>query len=110
MNGSNKKLDLGDQVRKLREEAGLTQAELGEKAMMSKQQISKIESGERILKGEEISRIIDALDISPNKFFGFEGRRSISEILRDGTVSENKLISLIANVIDEEMFHRDGKQ
>lgn len=104
-----KHLDLGQQVKKFRDEAGLTQEALGEKVYMSKQQISKIETGETALKGEDVLSITRALGISPNKFFGYEGFKSVGEILREGSVLENKLITLLANVIHEEMHSHKGK-
>lgn len=57
---------IGERIRKAREEAGLTQAELGEKTGFSAMGISYLEKGQRKLKIEDLQTIAKALSISPS--------------------------------------------
>lgn len=56
-------MNIGEQIRKYRKEAGLSQKELGQKLGVSQQHIAQYESVKRIPKLETINKIADALDI-----------------------------------------------
>lgn len=58
-------MNIGEQIKKYRKEAGLSQKELGERLGVSQQHIAQYESGKRIPKIETIIKIATALDISP---------------------------------------------
>jgi len=53
---------LGEALRKLRKEAGLTQEKLAEKAELSSVFISEVERGEKTVSVDSLMRIVQALD------------------------------------------------
>ncbi len=55
---------LGATVRRLRVARGLTGATLGQKTYLSQPQISRIEKGRQLLSLSDITRIVDALELS----------------------------------------------
>lgn len=55
------KIDIGQNIRLLRGQAGLTQIELADKIGMSQSQIQKLETGDRSLKIETLEKIAAAL-------------------------------------------------
>jgi len=61
---------IGKQVRILRKNRGLTQAELGEKVELPQSYIGSIERGEKNISLETMERLIDALRITPAELFG----------------------------------------
>lgn len=67
MNMDNPKI-VGERIRKVRDEAGLTQEELGEKTGFSAMGISYFEKGLRKLKLEDLSNIARALDTNVSYF------------------------------------------
>jgi transcriptional regulator with XRE-family HTH domain len=58
----------GVRLRELREAKGWTQAELGERAEMMYQEISRMERGERLPTWETLLKLADALDESLDSF------------------------------------------
>ncbi len=56
-------MNIGEQIRKYRKEAGLSQKELGQKLGVSQQHIAQYESGKRIPKLETINKIAGALNM-----------------------------------------------
>lgn len=55
---------VGEQIKKARQAANLTQAELGEKVGFSAMGLSYLENGQRKAKIEDLKKIADALKIS----------------------------------------------
>lgn len=55
---------VGEQIKKARQAAGLTQVELGEKIGFSAMGLSYLENGQRKAKIEDLKNIADALQIS----------------------------------------------
>lgn len=66
--------NLQDLLRKMREEAGLTQIQMAEKLKQPQSFISKIESGERRLDLIELRQICDVLGISVVEFVKYWGK------------------------------------
>lgn len=60
------KIKIGNNIRKYREAAGLTRAELAEKSSVAKQHITYVERGGRLPSLENFIRIVNALSVSPN--------------------------------------------
>ena len=58
----------------MRSEAGLTQAELAEKANLSIDSISRIERGERAPSLESLANIASALGVEPTELLNFNGK------------------------------------
>lgn len=94
-------IDLGEQVSRYRKEAGLSQQQLGDKINMSRQNISQIEKGKVALSGETIVTLFEVFGISPNQFFEYKGMKSIEAIIRNSSLREKRIITQIANIIDE---------
>ncbi len=61
----NPKEILGNNVRRIRQEAGLSQEELAYRAKLHRTYISSIERGERNVSVENIFAIADALKVPP---------------------------------------------
>ena len=61
----NPKEIFGHNVRRIRNEAGLSQEELGYRAKLHRTYISSIERGERNVSVENIFAIADALKVAP---------------------------------------------
>jgi transcriptional regulator with XRE-family HTH domain len=59
----------GRNVRRLREEQGLTQAELALKAGINRSYLGGVERGQRRICMENIARIADALAMPPDALF-----------------------------------------
>lgn len=53
---------LGEQIKKYRKKAGLTQKQLGEKLGISQQQIAQYENGKRVPKIDALIKIANALN------------------------------------------------
>ena len=56
-------MDIGEQIKKYRKEANLSQKELGYKLGVSQQHIAQYENGKRIPKLESLERIAGALNV-----------------------------------------------
>ena len=63
---------LGERIRKLREEAGLSQEEFSKKIGISRVSISQLEKGERKISAEEIAKISKIFNITPDNLLDFE--------------------------------------
>ncbi len=66
----------GDNVRRYRQQMGISQEELAEKSGMHRTYISAIECHRRSISLENIQRIADALDIATYQLFLEEGNTS----------------------------------
>lgn len=62
-------MNIGEQIKKYRKEAGLSQKELGERLGVSQQHIAQYESGKRIPKIETINNIAGALGIGTRRLY-----------------------------------------
>lgn len=62
---SDPKYIVGDNVRRIRHEAGLSQEELADRAKLHRTYISSIERGERNVSVENIFAIAEALKVPP---------------------------------------------
>ena len=60
---------IGENVKKYREKANLTQADLAEKVGIGTASVSRIERGEKRMKLETLRAVADALDISVGLLF-----------------------------------------
>jgi transcriptional regulator with XRE-family HTH domain len=67
------KKKFGVKLFQLRIEAGMTQADLAEKANLSIDSISRIERGDRAPSFESLERIAAALEVNPAQMLNFEG-------------------------------------
>lgn len=65
---------IGENVKKYREKANLTQADLAEKVGIGTASVSRIERGEKRMKMETLRAFADALDISVGLLFYQENK------------------------------------
>lgn len=62
-------MTIGEQIKKYRKEAGLTQKQLGEKLGISQQQIAQYENGKRVPKIDTINNIAGALNMGIRRLY-----------------------------------------
>lgn len=63
---------IGNRIRTLRKQKGMTQEELAEKADMLYQYISGVERGSRNISIDSLEKILVALDVEYDQFFPFD--------------------------------------
>lgn len=61
--------NIGDVIRTLREEKGVTAKDLASRIGFSASQMSRLESGQRRVNSEVLARIARALEVQPSEFF-----------------------------------------
>ena len=89
-------LTIGDRIRIRREELGMTQLELAEKAgFKSKTSINKIEKGAQALKQSKIKAVAEALRIRPSDLMGW---RDEEQVMPDVIPIEKKKFPLLGDV------------
>ncbi|MCA8959319.1 MAG: helix-turn-helix domain-containing protein, partial [Planctomycetes bacterium] len=66
-------LDIGQQIKKLREERRITGKELARLIGLSQSQMSRLEQGQRRIDTEILAKIARALEVSPAQFFDAAG-------------------------------------
>ena len=88
-------MTVGENIKKIRKEKGLTQKELGKLCGMSEAQIGQYENGLRNPKMETLKKIANALDISYFELL------DISETTKESNIQKITLNVEIKN-IDEE--------
>ena len=91
----NIKKKLGVRLFQLRSEAGLTQAELAEKANLSIDSISRIERGERAPSLESLENIAFALGVEPIELLNFSEKEF--KALTEGPPEILELWNLLRN-------------
>jgi transcriptional regulator with XRE-family HTH domain len=108
------KKKFGVKLFQLRNEIGITQAELAEKANLSIDSISRIERGDRAPSFESLERIAAALGVDPLQMLNFEGKelRALAEcspevlelwkLLRGEKPKQIKKIYEIARIVLEK--------
>ena len=95
---------LGNRIRKLRSQAGLTQAQLAERVDISDEFLSRMERGLKSPSLETAERIADALGITMSELFDFDvptpgEREELLEGLRAFLVAEDvEKIRLVVEV------------
>lgn len=71
---------IGERIAQVRKNKGLTQLELAEKIGIKRALLSDYEIGRTRIFGEMVIRIALALQVSPNRLFGFEKEESEDKI------------------------------
>lgn len=62
--------EIGDKIRRLRKERGLTQSDLADRSGVAFRSIQDIELGKRTPRADTIEMLAQALGVSPNKLLG----------------------------------------
>ncbi len=79
----NIKEELGNKIRKIRKQRGLTQEELSEKIEISSRNLSKIELGNSFPKPDTIEKIVQNLHISLQTLFENENIKTKDELIKE---------------------------
>lgn len=82
---------LGKKIKRVRQQRGLTQEQLSEKADISLRALGGIERGVNFLTAETLDKIIEVLNITPSELFNVEH-------LKDTETIANELIEKIKNL------------
>lgn len=91
---------IGITIKKIREEKGLTQQQVADLVHMHRSNYSRIESGERDLSLEAVSKIARYLGMSIDQLVHFDGRLPAEITLEDKSVVEQ--VRLIGQLEDDE--------
>ncbi|MNW54880.1 HTH-type transcriptional regulator SinR [compost metagenome] len=94
---------VGERIRSLRKQKGLTQEALSEKADIHYSYISGIENADRNISLETLEKIINALDVVPLEIFQFH-ELDFSGVQADKKVALDALSSLLAERNTEEVL------
>jgi len=78
-----KKIFAGDRLRRLREQAGLKQAELAQNLGLSASYLNQIERDQRPLTPRLLARLAEMLNVPPTYFAGTEDARRESQLRED---------------------------
>lgn len=87
---------VGKRLRQMRNEKGLTQAVLAERADMSDTYLAGIERGERNIALETLQKIVTALEVEPIDAFRFGGLE-----LEEGLEEKREVVRLISAFLEE---------
>lgn len=102
---------LGNRIRQLRKEKGLTQAELGEKMQISQGYIGEIERGLVNVSMETLDKIVKALGITLYELFDFRDIDIDEQYLEKESIIEvHKKMLLERNLSEVKMIHSITKE
>lgn len=102
---------LGNRIRQLRKEKGLTQAELGEKMQISQGYIGEIERGLVNVSMETLDKIVKALGITLYELFDFKDIDIDEQYLEKETIIEvHKKLLLERSLSEVKMIHNITKE
>ncbi|WP_433941855.1 helix-turn-helix domain-containing protein [Paenibacillus lautus] len=109
---------IGERIKHLRKEQGMTQEELAEKAGINASYIGTVERGERNISIETLEKIIEGLGVSSTAMFQFhetdsmkaatdkaEVIESINSLLYSRTLAESKLLFRVLKDIVDALDH-----
>ncbi len=94
----------GQNVKKYRKQAGLTQEQLSEKLGVSQKHLSIIETGTQFASASLIGRISEVLKVSPADLFG----GSSDEVLNEIKFMRETIVSMLMNGIMGEFATLDS--
>lgn len=101
---------VGDRIRHIRKEKGLSQEQLAERAGLHNNYVGQVERGEKNLTIETLEKIVSGLDISLEELFRFldpmEQQDALGEIVRlltERPVQDQEMaLQLLKSVLDWE--------
>ncbi len=94
---------IGERIRLIRKQKGITQEELAEKAQLMYQYISGVERGSRNISIDSLERIIDALEIETSQIFVFG---PVSEYkINEGETDENYILTVHQAMLKERSIN-----
>ncbi len=86
------KKELGNKIKRIRQQKGITQEQLAEMANISTRTLGGIEIGENFMTAQTMEKIIECLDISLNDLFNAEHLKPTAQLIEElhGIINENK--------------------
>lgn len=100
---------IGDKIKQIRKQAGLTQKELAEQLGTTQQNLAQYESGKRNPKIETIEKIANALDVPVSYLIGNK-EKTIIEESRQQTAFLNYLDNLGYEYIDGNWYDSEPEE
>lgn len=85
------KRELGEKIKRIRKDKGITQEQLAEMADISLRTLSGIESGENFMSAQTMEKILASLNISLNELFECEHLKSDDELINELFIIITKL-------------------
>lgn len=95
-------MNVGDRIRKRRQEMGISQAKLGEKIGVTRASVSSVELGKEGLTTDRVERYAEALNTTTFDLLGYNDPDNEKRRIED----EERISLLIENVrmLDEDKF------
>ena len=90
-------MNIGTRIRKLREQKGMTQAELAKKIMVDKSVMNRIEIGTRLVRNDELLSLSHVFNVSTDFILGNKSKASNGGIL---TNDMNQFFSQSQIIVD----------
>jgi transcriptional regulator with XRE-family HTH domain len=111
-NPDEKRAIIASRIKEARKAAGLSQGQLAGLLGMQRPSVSEIEAGNRRVSGEEISRLVELLDVSSSWLLGRDAERAdphdtklqlaARELAKLKPVDLERLLQLLSSMRDEE--------
>jgi transcriptional regulator with XRE-family HTH domain len=100
------KMTVGENIKRIRKEKGLTQKKLGELCGMNEVQIRRYEIGKANPKIKTIERIASALEVTPFDIMGLEYFDTITDLdsLRDEISKADQFKELFTSMYGDEEY------
>ena len=87
----NIKKELGEKIKRVRKNRGITQEQLAEMIDISPRSLSNIEVGGCFVKSETLEKILEALNITTEELFANDHIKSNIELLKEIDIYLNKV-------------------
>ena len=79
----NIKKELGEKIKRIRKQKGLTQEKLAEMIDIAPRNLSKIEVGSCFVTSETLEKLLSALDVTTEELFSNDHIKEPDELLKD---------------------------
>lgn len=103
-------MNIGEEIKKIRKEAGLSQKELGERLKVSQAMIAQYENGKRIPKVGTIQKIADALGVPEYELRGLDGSIRINPNPEREKLDDEAQKILIKIATDEKITKEESQK
>ncbi len=100
----------GERIKKIRQEKGLLQRELGEKIGVSQQMIGQWENGKSNPKIETIRKIADALNVPHYELLGFDGSIRVNQTSQRKKANEETEKLFIKQATGEKITKEESQK
>lgn len=95
-------MNIGNRIKEVRESSHLTQKELAEKIKLNHSVLSRIESGERPARDEEIKNISKALNVSTDYLLGVSPIKQVHDDIHDALKEDEELLEFWNDLKERE--------